>query len=74
MSLTKMRPAKGLLFNILSNLKTDKLKITNLIKFLNLFLQESNLEKLKTKFKSIAQFSETDKKEFINQIRVVICK
>ena len=74
MSLTNTRPAKDLLFNILSNLKTDKLKITNLIKFLNLFLQENNLEKLRTKFESIVQFSEKDKKEFINQVRVVVCK
>lgn len=74
MTLTKTSPAKGLFFDILSNLKTDKLKITNLIKFLNLFVQESNLEKLRTQFEYIAQFTETEKKKFVNQIRVVICK
>ena len=51
------------------------MKITNLIKFLNLFLQQSNLEKLRTKFESIAEFSETvEKKKFINQVRVIVCK
>lgn len=56
-NLTKVSSAKGILCIILQKFNSNKLKMTNLIKFLNIFLNEVNQQFLKVNLGRICEFS-----------------